>query len=96
METIDCNKYIYIHILDAGLFKRAILQSGSALSPWAIQEDPELQARKFGQLAGYQGQDLHGLVEHLKSQPSEKLCELVCSSFVDAMRVRKSPNTFRK
>lgn len=52
------------------------MQSGTALSPWAIQKDPELQALKIGELAGYRGHSLEGLVEHLRSLPAGELCEL--------------------
>ena len=31
-----------------GLFNKAIAQSGTALSPWAISEDPVKKARKIG------------------------------------------------
>jgi len=52
----------------AGFFNRAIMQSGNALSPWAIERDPVSQARKIGQLTGYHGEDLEELVQHLRHQ----------------------------
>lgn len=35
-----------------GLFKKAILRSGSALSPWALTKDPESQFREYAARAG--------------------------------------------
>lgn len=60
----------------SGLFHRAIIQSGSALSPWAIQPDPDREAHEIGQLAGYKGEDLEGLVLHLKDRTGEELTKL--------------------
>lgn len=70
------------------MYDRAIVQSGSALSPWAIEEDPESQARKVGRLAGYEKHDLEGLIEYLKNQSAEKLCKIATICHEDAKRVR--------
>ncbi|XP_042856871.1 pyrethroid hydrolase Ces2a-like, partial [Penaeus japonicus] len=45
--------YVHYHILSPmskGLFKRAIMQSGSALCPWAVREDHKMYANQLGRL----------------------------------------------
>jgi len=72
------------------------VQSGTALSRWAIEENPESPARKIGQLAGYKGEDLEGLVEFLKTQPAEQLCELANRCHEDAKIVSNHLNLILK
>lgn len=52
-----------------------------------MAEDSESLARKAGRLAGYDGQDLEGLVEHLRNQTAEKLCEIVYICLEDIKQV---------
>lgn len=70
-----------------GLFKRSILQSGNAFSPWAIENDPEFHARRLGRRAGYEGDDLEGLVQYLKNQSAEKLTKLADECHMEDRKV---------
>ncbi|KAJ2938122.1 hypothetical protein O0L34_g3696 [Tuta absoluta] len=47
--------------MSRGLFHRAILQSGSALSPWAFQMDPLGTASRLAKALGYDTKDPHEL-----------------------------------
>lgn len=45
------------------------MQSGSALSPWAITYNPIEQAFEIGRLCGFRGNDTGALLHYLKNQP---------------------------
>ena len=74
------------------------MQGGTALSPWALQEDPESVALKFGEIAGYVGEGLvarsiEGLAEYLRQQPADELCKLAEQYVRDRREVRVSIST---
>lgn len=46
----------------AGLFHRAISESGSALNPWALAEDPKERAFKLGRVLGYDTNNTENLL----------------------------------
>ncbi|XP_047487933.1 putative inactive carboxylesterase 4 [Penaeus chinensis] len=73
---------VHFHVLSPmslGLFRRAILQSGTALCPWALREDHKQIATKVGQLFNCSGADgqqsLNGsaLVACLRNVPYQEL-----------------------
>ena len=48
------------------MFKNAILQSGSALNPWALEYNPKEKAFKLGEALGIKTSDTKELVAKLK------------------------------
>lgn len=48
--------------LSLGLFHRAILESGTALNPWSIEENPKKRAFRLGQLLGIYTNDTGYLI----------------------------------
>jgi hypothetical protein len=61
----------------AGIFHRAIAQSGSCLSDWAVDRKPRLRAFRFGQALGCKTDDSQKLVEYLRAVPARQLVEAV-------------------
>lgn len=55
------------------LFHKAISQSGSALSPWALSRSPREYSFFLGELLGCKTQDDDELISFLKSVPPEDL-----------------------
>ncbi|XP_042887469.1 venom carboxylesterase-6-like [Penaeus japonicus] len=67
---------VHYHILSPmskGLFKRAIMQSGSALCSWAIREDHRMMANHIGRWLGCPVMNSTELVNCLKKVPVEQL-----------------------
>ncbi|XP_065225799.1 esterase E4-like [Planococcus citri] len=62
--------YHTISPLSKGLFHKAIMQSGTALSPWALIYNPILQAFEIGKRCGYSGKDPSELVKFFKTKSS--------------------------
>lgn len=60
----------------AGLFDKAICQSGVALNPWAKVADPKKYAYKMCELLGNDSQDHRKIVEFLRSIEAVKLVEV--------------------
>ncbi|XP_063709086.1 esterase B1-like [Culicoides brevitarsis] len=58
-----------------GLFRHAISQSGSILSPWSFVENPKMQAMRLGRDLGFKGNSTDELVRFLKEQPVRSLVE---------------------
>lgn len=59
-----------------GLFKKAIIRSGSALSPWALTENPRPQFREFASLMGISRsskRNTREIVQKLKEMSYESL-----------------------
>ncbi|XP_026496524.2 acetylcholinesterase-like [Vanessa tameamea] len=65
--------YHIISPLSKGLFQRAIMQSGSAMSPWSLQFEPMKTAREFAKQMGYNFEDPHQLYELFQSKSAEEL-----------------------
>ncbi|KAJ8676688.1 hypothetical protein QAD02_012475 [Eretmocerus hayati] len=59
--------------MSRGLFKGAIMQSGSALNPWAVEYNPRAMAFKLGEALGIKTDDSKELVEKLKELPVKDL-----------------------
>lgn len=53
----------------AGLFQRAIMMSGSALSPWALARDAPTHTLHVARALDCPTEDSHGLVECLRVRP---------------------------
>lgn len=46
-------QYLMLSPLATGLFHRGISESGSALNPWAIAENPKDRAFRLGRVLGF-------------------------------------------
>ncbi|XP_065214537.1 esterase FE4-like [Planococcus citri] len=67
---------VHYHILSPlskGLFEKAIIQSGSALSAWALTLDPKAEARKLGETFGFENGSDQDLLSFLKKQTAQEL-----------------------
>lgn len=59
--------FLMLSPMAAGLFHRAISESGSALNPWSLAEDPKERAFKLGRVLGYETnstENLLGIIEN--------------------------------
>ncbi|XP_065225797.1 esterase E4-like [Planococcus citri] len=65
--------YHTISPMSKGLFHKAIMQSGSALSPWGLTFKPIQQAFEIGKRCGYKGNDTKELMYHLRNQTSSTI-----------------------
>lgn len=68
--------YLMMSKLANGLFHKAILRSGSALSPWALTKDPKSQFKEFAALAGVSQSSSRGsrdVVQKLQDMPYKTL-----------------------
>jgi carboxylesterase type B len=61
--------------LSAGLFHHAITQSGSAINPWALDENPRKKAFTLGEVLGCRTNDSNKLVEFLRTVAVQRLIE---------------------
>lgn len=68
--------YHLISPMSKGLFKRAIVQSGSALSWWAQDFEPRERALLLARKLGFDSEDDKELYEFFKSQPMELFVNL--------------------
>ncbi|XP_065224411.1 esterase E4-like [Planococcus citri] len=62
---------VHFHLLSPmsrGLFHKAIVRSGTSLSPWALTYNPIVRAFEIGELCGYRGKDRYKLLTHLKTK----------------------------
>lgn len=67
--------YLVLSPQAAGLFSKAISQSGSALNPWAYQHDPLTVAKTLAADLGIEFTTTAELVEALREVPYELLRE---------------------
>nr|QLI62126.1 carboxylesterase 14 [Streltzoviella insularis] len=65
--------YHLVSPMTEGLFKRAIVQSGSNLSEWATAFEPRLRAEALARQLGNETRDDKELYEFFKSVPKEQL-----------------------
>ncbi|XP_033230515.1 esterase FE4-like [Belonocnema kinseyi] len=72
-------QYHMLSPMSKGLFKNAIMQSGSALSGWAISCNPKERAFKLGEVLGVKTTDSAELIK--------KLMEFSAKELVDASKV---------
>nr|CAD7268129.1 unnamed protein product [Timema shepardi] len=65
--------YQILSPLSAGLFTRAISESGSVFNPWSYMSDPRERAFRMGQALGYTGDDDQALVDFLRTLTADEL-----------------------
>ncbi|XP_014364665.2 juvenile hormone esterase [Papilio machaon] len=65
--------YHLLSPMSAGLFDRAIMQSGSAMSPWSFQFEPVSTASALAAQLGYNTSDPYELYNIFINTPAEKL-----------------------
>nr|CAD7444825.1 unnamed protein product [Timema bartmani] len=65
--------YQVLSPLSAGLFTRAISESGSVFNPWSYMADPRERAFRMGQALGYTGEDDQALVDFLRTLTADEL-----------------------
>lgn len=58
--------------MSRGLFSKAIAQSGTALSPWAINRNPKQQAQMLASALGCPTDDTKKMVACLRQKPAEE------------------------
>ncbi|XP_075212855.1 esterase FE4-like [Lycorma delicatula] len=68
--------YHMISPLSDGFFHKAILQSGTALNPWAFQQDPVQRAFRFGKILGINTTDHKELTNYLMNTPASDIVSL--------------------
>lgn len=68
--------YHLVSPMSAGLFHKAIAQSGSSISQWALQKTPENNARIFAKAMGYNTEDPHELYKIFKNIPAHELVKV--------------------
>ncbi|KAI4457910.1 carboxylic ester hydrolase [Holotrichia oblita] len=74
--------YHYLSPLSRGLFHRGISQSGTALSPWAIQEASLDKAKRLAVLMGCPTRSSREIVDCLKVRNGNQIAEAVKNFFV--------------
>ncbi|XP_023941608.1 cholinesterase 2 [Bicyclus anynana] len=65
--------YHVVSPMSKGLFQRAIMQSGSAISPWSLQFEPIKTAKLLANQMGYNLSDPYKLYELFKNKPVKEL-----------------------
>jgi carboxylesterase type B len=75
----------------AGLFSRAIAQSGSALNPWAFSTTSVARRRafRFGEALGCKTNDSEELVKFLSTVPAEQLVEEVPNAMTEEVQEQR-------
>ncbi|KAI8419713.1 hypothetical protein MSG28_008400 [Choristoneura fumiferana] len=68
--------YHLLSPMSAGLFHKAIAQSGSSISPWAHQRTPEYNARIVAKTMGYNIEDPYELYKIFKNTPADELVKV--------------------
>ena len=71
----------------AGLFQKAILQSGNALISWSITYEPNKWAFEVGSTLGFNGDDPKELVKYLRTISVEDLVKTVIKILDDLLEV---------
>lgn len=65
--------YHLVSPMSKGLFHKAIMQSGSPISPWSMQFEPLETARLLAQRIGMRTNDTNKIYEHFKALKAEDL-----------------------
>ncbi|XP_038211385.1 uncharacterized protein LOC119831887 [Zerene cesonia] len=65
--------YHIVSPMSRGLFHKAIMQSGSAMAPWALQFEPLPTARKLAKQMGHELNDAYDILELLNNKPVKDL-----------------------
>lgn len=64
-----------LYILLSGLFHKGFSQSGTALDPWAIQQNPLAKARKLAKSVGCDQESTVEFVECMCQRPAHQLLQ---------------------
>lgn len=64
-----------------GLFKKAIMQSGTSTCVWAKQKDPEKNAFDLARLLGMESNDKEAVLKFLRQVPAEDLAKITSKTF---------------
>ncbi|XP_065225813.1 esterase E4-like isoform X2 [Planococcus citri] len=81
---------VHFHLvspMSRGLFHKAIVRSGTSLSPWALTYNPIVQAFEIGELCGYRGKDRYKLLKHLMTKPFSDISAAALSWFFHYRKV---------
>lgn len=65
--------YLVLSAMTAGLFHKAIAQSGSALNPWAYQPNPNARAVALGERLGLTATTSEALIAAIRQLPANQL-----------------------
>ncbi|KAI8442412.1 hypothetical protein MSG28_005926 [Choristoneura fumiferana] len=68
--------YHILSPMSAGIFHKAITQSGSSLNAWAHQANPEYNAKLIAKAMGYETEDPYELYKIFKNKSLEELTEV--------------------
>lgn len=71
-------QFLMLSPLAAGLFHRAISESGSALNPWALAENPKERAFRLGKVLGFETNS----TEHLLGNKTNTQLSNIKATFV--------------
>ncbi|CAO1433136.1 unnamed protein product [Diamesa hyperborea] len=75
--------YLLLSPSAAGLFQRAIAQSGVALNPWAVSSDTRQRAFSLGNVLGYGTNDTQKLVQYLQTVSPQKIVDSSIKTLTD-------------
>ncbi|KRT86023.1 hydrolase [Oryctes borbonicus] len=73
----------YFSELSKDLFHRGWVSSGSALNPWAIKEDPTINAKMLAKEVGCQSDSVKLLLQCLRERPALQIQEAVKVTYKD-------------
>nr|WGO51722.1 putative antennal esterase CXE24 [Ectropis grisescens] len=86
--------YHMLSPLSRGLFHRAIVQSGTCLSDWAVASEPRDRAFRIAKVLGKDVQDTDELLKFLQSVPATKLIKMTFKTATDDEKRRSLPMHF--
>lgn len=89
-----CVTYHMLSPMSKGLFHKAIAQSGTCLSDWAIGSDPKERAFRAGKALGKQTEDETELLKLLQSQQTSSLARITLRTRSDDEKFRGLPMHF--
>lgn len=87
-------KYAKICLLFAGLFNKAIIQSGSALAPWSLSYNYKEVANELGQRLNFPGGSTLELLDFLKKQNASDLTRVGYEMRFDLVKVSEQLGEF--
>lgn len=61
--------------LAVGLFHKGISESGSALNPWALAQNPFERAFNLGRVLGFNTNNTNDLLDFLRTVPAKKIVD---------------------
>lgn len=70
--------------LAVGLFHKGISESGSALNPWALAQNPIERAFTLGRVLGFNTNNTNDLLEFLRTIPAKKIVDATQKTLTNA------------